>query len=96
MRSDYSASDEAKSLRKLVGRVNASLESVSQVASLYGGTVHGDTETEIDVEFPNLSTAVAFFSGDAWGWNMYLRDTYTIYGLRGALRKSVVITVLKD
>lgn len=96
MISEWSQSEDARRLVRLVGRTPATIEAVSDVAKLYGGFLHGDTATEIDVEFPDIASALAFFVNDAWGWEMEMRDGFHADNLSQALNEPVVVTIRKD
>lgn len=59
-------------------RIACTVEALSKLSGLYGYKIHGDTATEIDLEFPDIRRASAFWqSFQDHGWQMRLRDAVT-------------------
>lgn len=59
-------------------RIECSVEGLSLLANLYNFKIHGDTATEIDLEFPDIRRASSFVeSFQDHGWQMRLRDAVT-------------------
>lgn len=59
-------------------RIACTLEGLSVLDKLYGFKIHGDTATEIDLEFPDIRRASGFWeSFQDHGWAMRLRDAVT-------------------
>lgn len=59
-------------------RIECSVSGLKVLAGLYGFKIHGDTATEIDLEFGNIYRAASFVqSFEDHGWSMRLREPVT-------------------
>ncbi len=75
--------------------IPASVEAINKIAGMFRAVVHGDTATEIDVEFPTVHYAITFLRSNPEGWRCELRDPITLTTVAD-LDRPVVLIVYKD
>lgn len=81
-------------------RLPPNVGTINDLSGMFGGViVHGETATEIDVEFKNIKHALCFIAvmnDPDWQWPCELRDSYSAIDVAELLTKPVTVTVTKD